>query len=319
MMAIMNRYVTAPARLGETPLPDGRLVGWAEWGPEDGVPVLLCPGAATSRWLGFGPDVVAARGLRMVSLDRPGLGASTPHPGRTFADFAADVRHLAARRGLGRPPVVGNSQGAPFALACAEADVVAAVAVVSGADDVASAVAPAAASGAPADEGRRPDEPAATRFAAAVPAHVRELVGRTAADPRGAEEFFAGFTADAMAHLVRTSSPACDLAVYQDPGFDAAYRRALDEGFAQGAAAGYARDAVLAMSRWPFALDRITVPVDLWYGAHDASHSPDHGARLAARIPGARRHVVPGAGGSLLWTDPGPILATLLDRAAGKG
>ena len=45
-----------------------------------------------------------------------------------------------------------------------------------------------------------------------------------------------------------------------------------------------------------------------------ASHSPDHGRRLAARIPGARRHTVPGAGGSLLWNHPVPVLTSLLTR-----
>ncbi|HLN65243.1 MAG TPA: hypothetical protein VK464_27290 [Symbiobacteriaceae bacterium] len=37
--------ITAPVRLGQTRLPDGRRLGWAEWGPESGMPVLLCPGA----------------------------------------------------------------------------------------------------------------------------------------------------------------------------------------------------------------------------------------------------------------------------------
>lgn len=143
---------------------------------------------------------------------------------------------------------------------------------------------------------------------------MRGLVERVAADPAGAEEFFAGFDADAMHAMVMSSSPACDLAVYGDPGLDAAYRRALGEGFAQGAAAGYARDTVLAMGRWPFALEDITVPVDIWYGDLDTSHSPDHGQHLAARIPGARRHTVPGAGGSLLWPHPVPVLTSLLTR-----
>ncbi|WP_245740086.1 hypothetical protein [Nonomuraea maritima] len=41
--------VDDPARLGESRFPDGRLLGWAERGPPDGVPAVLCPGAATSR------------------------------------------------------------------------------------------------------------------------------------------------------------------------------------------------------------------------------------------------------------------------------
>ncbi|MBE1470123.1 hypothetical protein [Kibdelosporangium phytohabitans] len=43
------RYVIDPVRLGETRLADGRVLGWAEWGPPGGLPVLLSPGAATSR------------------------------------------------------------------------------------------------------------------------------------------------------------------------------------------------------------------------------------------------------------------------------
>lgn len=88
--------------------------------------------------------------------------------------------------------------------------------------------------------------------------------------------------------------------------FEAAYRRALGEGFAQGPA-GYARDTVLAMGRWPFDLAMINVPVDIWYGEQDSSHSPDNGATLTARIPDVRRHVVPGIGGAVLWTHAEPF------------
>lgn len=57
------------------------------------------------------PGLLAALGVRLVSVDRPGLGASTPAPGRRFGDFADDIRRLAALRGLGRPAMIGNSQG----------------------------------------------------------------------------------------------------------------------------------------------------------------------------------------------------------------
>ncbi|GAA1793932.1 alpha/beta fold hydrolase [Actinomadura chokoriensis] len=287
MLSAMAVQVGDPARLGEVRLSDGRSLGWAEWGLPDGIPVLLCPGAATSRWLGFGGGVVEALGVRLVSVDRPGLGVSTPAPGRTFSGFAADMRQFCALRGLGDPAVVGNSQGAPFALACAEAGVASALAVVSGADEV-----------------------AAPRFASVLPADLRGLVERTASDPDGAEDFFTGFTAEAMWDMVMAASPECDLSVYRDPDFAAAYRRALNEGFAQGAA-GYARDTVLAMGRWPFELGGISVPVDIWYGEHDTSHSPDNGALLATRMATAQRNVVPGTGGALLWTHAEPILTSL--------
>lgn len=70
------------------------------------------------------------------------------------------------------------------------------------------------------------------------------------------------------------------------------------------------------MGRWPFDLARIAVPVDIWYGERDTSHSPDNGALLATRIPGADRRVVPDIGGAVLWTHAEPVLTSLLRKAA---
>jgi pimeloyl-ACP methyl ester carboxylesterase len=291
----MRDTVSDPARLGQVRLADGRRLGWAEWGPEDGTAVLLCSGGATSRWLGFGADVVDRLGVRLVSVDRPGLGASDPVPGRTLADWPRDVQRLAELRGLLGLAVVGFSQGAPFALACAAAGGVTAVAVVSGTDELAS-------------PGLR----------SLLTPEVRGLVERVAADPSGAEAFFRGFgNPEALWDLILAMSGDGDRKVYTAPAFERAFRRALAEAFAQGPD-GYARDTVLAMSPWPFDPAAITVPVDLWYGEQDTStgHSPDLGASLARRIPTAHRHVLPDAGGALLWTHANDLLRSLLERRA---
>jgi pimeloyl-ACP methyl ester carboxylesterase len=281
----------APDRRGRVELPDGRALGWSEWGDPHGRPVLLCPGAATSRRLGFGTHLLAGLGVRLVSVDRPGLGASDPAPGRTLADFARDVRDLRELRGLPLPAVVGWSQGAPFALACAVAGEAEALALVSPADEI-----------------------AAPEFADALPEGPRGLVELTATDPGRAEALFAGFGPDAMWDMVMAGSPASDLAVYGAPDFEAAYRAAMAEAFDRGGA-GYARDTVLAMGRWGLDLAAITAPVDVWFGAEDTSHSPDQGVTLTARLPGARRHVVPGVGGAVLWTHAEPILRALLGHS----
>jgi pimeloyl-ACP methyl ester carboxylesterase len=292
----MSVKVDDPVRLGWSGLPGGRALGWAEWGPQDGTPVLLCPGAATSRWLGFGADVLDDLGVRLVSVDRPGLGASDPAPGRTLEDWADDVRHLAADRRLDGLAVVGFSQGAPFALACAAAGLATAAALVSGTDEL-----------------------AAPGFADALIPQVRGMVEAVADDPAAAEASFAGFgDPETMWKIAIEGSSAVDREVYLRPDFERAYRRAMAEAFSQGPA-GYARDTVLSMGRWPFDLADVAVPVDLWYGPHDASpvHSPDLGATLARRLPSARRNVVTGAGGSLLWTHSEEILRSLLRRASG--
>jgi pimeloyl-ACP methyl ester carboxylesterase len=144
---------------------------------------------------------------------------------------------------------------------------------------------------------------------------VARLVELAATEPARAEAFFAGLSAQAMWDMIIRMSSDADRAVYTEPRFAAAYQRALAEGFMQGSA-GYARDTLLTMSRWPFDPGNIHVPVDLWYGGLDTSpvHSPDSGETLARRIPSAQHHLLPQAGAALLWTHSEEILESLLAR-----
>ena len=272
----MSEDVIDPSRLGRTRLADGRQLGWAEWGPQDGVPVLLCPGAATSRWLGFGGGIVDDLRVRLISVDRPGLGASDPQPGRTLTDWALDVAQLSRLRGLSGLRVVGCSQGGPFALACATAGIATSAAVVSGTDELANQA-----------------------LAHGMAPEVAALVRDVAADPVQAADTFSRMgTAAQLWNMTLSMSADVDRVVYTEASFARAYKRALNEAFSQGPA-GYARDTVLSMAPWPFNPGAITIPVDLWYGGQDRSpvHSPDWGLSLAGRIPTARRHFLPGAGG----------------------
>src|SRR5712671_7318572 len=100
--------------------PDGRTLAIEEAGAPGGRPVLVHNGTPNSRHL-FGPAAAdaAARGLRLIGYDRPGYGGSTPQPGRTVADCAADVRAISAELGIDRLAMWGHSGGGPYALACA--------------------------------------------------------------------------------------------------------------------------------------------------------------------------------------------------------
>src|SRR5688572_5249193 len=101
-------------------LPDGRLLGFAEYGQPDGKPLFYFHGYPASR---REPAPIAKevreRGIRLISVDRPGIGASTYHPGRTLRDWPEDVRVLADALGLKRFAVLGSSGGGPYAIACA--------------------------------------------------------------------------------------------------------------------------------------------------------------------------------------------------------
>ncbi len=284
---------TTPRTQGEVPLPDGRVLAYAEYGPADGAPVLFVPGAASGRLMNVGGPALGELGIRLVSVDRPGLGRSTVDPAKSLTSVARDLGVLVHRLASGPVPAVANSQGAPFGLAAAAAGVVSRLVVVS-----------------PADEVARPD------LRSLLPAHLAAVVEQATADPAGARALFAGLGPSSMFAMLLGAVAEVDAPVYGDDVFRSHLRRVLDDGFAQGSD-GYADDTLLAMRPWGLALDRIDVPVQVWHGDLDHGHSPDLGRSLAERIPTAAHHVVPGAGGSLLWAHPEPILAASLSDLPG--
>ena len=100
----------------------------------DGDRVILAQTGTPNAGVLFEPWVrdAAARGLRLVTYDRPGYGGSSPQPRRTVADCVTDVRAIADALGFSRCAVWGFSGGGPHALACGALadDLVAAVATI---------------------------------------------------------------------------------------------------------------------------------------------------------------------------------------------
>jgi pimeloyl-ACP methyl ester carboxylesterase len=268
-------------------LPDGRVLAFRSYGPGGGAPLLFVPGAASGSLMRFGEDLLDDRDVRLLSVDRPGLGSSDADQDKSLESVGDDLYQLTAVLG-GPVPVVANSQGAPFALAAALAGAGSRLVLVSPVDEVA--------------------HPATT---SQLPRPVRELVAAVAASPEEAAARFAGFSADSFFDFVLGGHPRSDAAVFGDPHFRALLRAALDDGFRPGSD-GYARDTVLAMLTWRLDLDAIDVPVTVLFGADDATHSPDLGTTLVARMPSAEHVVVPDVGGSLLWARPELVLDAAL-------
>lgn len=286
----MNVLITSPERQATMYLPAGRRLAWSEWGPVEGMPVLFCTGAGMSGCLGFGAGTLSSLGLRLIAIDRPGLGQSDPHPSKTLSSWIEDIRELIQTQNLHDVLAVGFSQGAPFAFALAGAGLVRALAIVSGQDELTH-----------------------PKVRALLHPDVEAMMVAVESDPAEFERHFAEIaTPEGLWQLIMGMSGDCDRRLYETESFSAAYRQALQEGFSQGAR-GYARDLVNALSEWPMKLEEITVPVDLWYGGLDTSpvHSPDFGATLASRLSNASHTVDPEAGGSILWTRSRDILSKL--------
>lgn len=101
-------------------LPDGRNVSLAEYGDPSGRPVLHLHGAACCRFEAEPFEASAKdRGVRIFSLDRPGVGRSTEHPGRTIVGYGEDVGAVANALGLKQFAVSGFSNGGMYAFAAA--------------------------------------------------------------------------------------------------------------------------------------------------------------------------------------------------------
>lgn len=104
------------------PVTDGRTVACAEYGVAEGTPVVLLHGTPGSRVLGeLFADAAREQGVRLLAVDRPGSGRSSPWPGRSLADTAAVVASVLDDAGVEEAGLVGFSGGAPHALAVAGA------------------------------------------------------------------------------------------------------------------------------------------------------------------------------------------------------
>ncbi|KAH7353211.1 alpha/beta hydrolase [Plectosphaerella cucumerina] len=101
-------------------LSDGRQLGYAQFGLLTGRPVFYCHGLPGCRIeAGHLHQAAVEAGVRLIAADRPGIGLSSPQPGRTILDHAGDLDQLARHLQVENFGVMGVSGGGPYALACA--------------------------------------------------------------------------------------------------------------------------------------------------------------------------------------------------------
>jgi pimeloyl-ACP methyl ester carboxylesterase len=252
---------------------DGRRLAVSDGGIPDGIPVLVHNGTPNSR-LQYGPDVANAveHGMRFITYDRPGYGGSTPHPGRTVADCAGDVRAICAALHLDRVLTWGISGGGPHVLACAArlSDLVPAAASL-------ASPAPWGAEGLDYFAGMGEMNADETRLYFRDKAAARAKVEQDRVD-------FLATTADDLGELIKTLVSPADAAVFT-PGLAAHLVQSNVEGLAPGAE-GWWEDGVAEFGPWGFDFVDISIPVLLLHGKQDRFVPFGHGEWLTAHIPG---------------------------------
>ncbi|KAK5153049.1 hypothetical protein LTS14_007693 [Recurvomyces mirabilis] len=108
------------ATSGTYVLDDGRRIAYNICGATEGHTVFHLhgwPGSRTECSL-FALEA-AELGVRIVAIDRPGIGLSAPQPRRTVINHALDIRQVAKHLGIKEYSVMGVSGGGQYALACA--------------------------------------------------------------------------------------------------------------------------------------------------------------------------------------------------------
>ncbi len=287
------RRMVRDARAGATRLRDGRALAFAEWGPVEGRPVLHFHGVPDGRFSWGGGSGCVERGIRLITVDRPGIGGSDPKPDRSVAEWPADVEELAEKLELDRFAVSGWSAGGAYALACA------------------------------AELGRRID--AVALVGASGRLDLPGFVGQmsTAAAWRLAKHVPSAmtFTYFALAQLARRSPWAAqkviaagaskaDRAVISRPDSGLRLVSAYVEASRPGGR-GLTEDMQAMLSPWGFDPSEIELPVHLVHGKRDTVAPPAHAKYWIETLADARIVWIADAGHFLIEDHVEDVLDTL--------
>ena len=272
-------------------LKDGRTLGYAEWGDPAGRVVFHFhgnPGGRLERW--GAEDSLGQRSIRLITVDRPGIGESDALPGRTVADWANDAAELGDHLGLERFAVVGFSLGGPYAGACAArlADRVAAAGLVS--------------ANARMDDPAFRDQVATARFfklALRAPWAMRAIyatLGRVARR-----------NAQAAHKMLFRDASQVDRSVVDRPEVSSRLMAAVSDATRRGAR-GLVDDMRTAQRAWGYEPTAISVPVRVWQGRADTIVPPSHAEYWSDAVPNCTAMFLEAQGHFLIEDHAGEIL-----------
>lgn len=263
---------------------DGRTLACLEVGDPSGPLVLHNHGGPSSRLEArLFASAAAKNRLRLVCVDRPGIGQSSRQTNRSYAGWADDLTAIADALGHNAFGVTGWSEGGPWALAAAASI-----------DPLRLRHVSSIAGG---SYGTFGDNWAADQLSKA------DAMGGSLAlnfQP-GFRLMYAalGLTAKyfrrSFVDQVRKAVNDYDRRILLRPDVEAAFCDTSAECFAQGSD-GLVRDSQLLYRRWTFDVSAIKRPVHMWQGTDDRLVAAAINRTVADRMPGAVWHSVDGAG-----------------------
>lgn len=276
-----REQVRRPTLEGSVAVRDGRRLSFAEYGSHTGPAIVWMHGTpGARRQIPLDARAYAERnGLRIIGIDRPGIGSSTPHLYPNVLDWTGDLEVLLDSLGIDSVRLIGLSGGGPYVLAAGAAlpDRVRGVGVLGG---VAPTRGPDAADGGPIQLAVRL---APLLSAARVPLGVALTTAIRAVKP------LAGAGLDLYAMV----QPAGDKNLLSRPEFKAMFIDDLLNGSRFQTSAPIS-DLVLFTRDWGFELADVQVPVRWWHGDADHIVPFRHGEHVVSLLPDAELYTMPG-------------------------
>jgi pimeloyl-ACP methyl ester carboxylesterase len=274
--------VDRPKLEGNVAVGDDRQIGFAEFGAPQGRAIFWLHGTpGARRQIPIEARVFAEEAdVRLIGIDRPGIGSSTPHQYENVLEFADDLRAIADTLGIDKLAVIGLSGGGPYTLACAAAmpDRVVAAGVVGG-------VAP-------------------TIGADGIGGGLMGNVGTRVAPLLAVAKVPIGIVATTLIRIIRPFggpatdlyglvSPPADRALLARPEIKAMFLDDLLNGSRRQMAAPF-YDVIAFARDWGFRLDEVKVHVRWWHGDADHIVPYAHGEHVVSRLPDAELFPMPG-------------------------
>lgn len=240
--------------------------------------------------------------IRWIGIDRPGMGFSTMHPGRTVMGWIDDLQHLLDHLQVDQYRVLGVSGGTGYALAAAKLlprEKLRSVGVMVG-------VAPWEAGLSGTSVFNKVGINVWKHFPDAFGAfHERMIVPLMQQEsPAAAEDMF---------RKQRKYLRKADLPAFESDEDIQGFARIFREAFRQGAD-GLVEDSKTATEHWGFDLQDVGYPgVRLWYGSDDVNTPPQFGKWMAARLPSAIYKEFPGKSHFIAWDHVEEVLNDMLE------
>lgn len=277
-------------------LDDGRWMSFAEYGPEEGRPVLFAHGVDGSR-VQTHPDESAlyTLGIRMIVPDRPGFGLSDMDEKRSVLSWAGDVKQLLDRLGLEQVSVMGFSAGGIYAMALGRElpERVCHITLVSSVgifDTVADL------------NGMIPRDRMILTLGRHMPAILTPFMQLMISSLRkNPQQYFD----DMVKNL-----PPFERHYLRHPALKKMITHAFLDATRNGVR-GMVYELMLMSQPWGFSPSEVNVPVRLWHGAKDASVPVAMGRSLAAKLPNCKAYILEDSGHFMIYDRLSDILAAV--------